>query len=231
MAGVALHFGFCVYSFFKKQVLRTIPLPSIPVTENQWSDYMVTGQRDFDITSARIANDQRAVAGLESAASSVVGGGVTGASAGPMGAVAGMIGGGAISGIMTGINYGLGENFNHQLQEAKDKLYANQKNGIMLTGNSYNKIVTNKAMFPMIFIQEADTVSAAEYTADITLNGYDTDIPVANVGTFITGTTGPYRIRNLTVTGNIPPQAKQYIKDKFDTGIRIIENNPSGVAP
>ena len=209
----------------------TIPLPSIPVTENQWSDYMVTGQRDFDITSARIANDQRAVAGLESAASSVVGGGVTGASAGPMGAVAGMIGGGAISGIMTGINYGLGENFNHQLQEAKDKLYANQKNGIMLTGNSYNKIVTNKAMFPMIFIQEADTVSAAEYTADITLNGYDTDIPVANVGTFITGTTGPYRIRNLTVTGNIPPQAKQYIKDKFETGVRIVENNPSGVTP
>ena len=209
----------------------SIPLLRLPVTENQWSDYNVTGQRDYDVTSARIANEQRAIMGLESSATSAIGGGVTGASAGPVGAAAGVIGGGAVSAIMTGINYGLGENFNQQLQEAKDKLYANQRNGIILTGGSQNKVEYNKAWGPLIIVQEADTVSAAEYSADITQNGYDTDIPVANVGTFISGTTGPYRILNLTITGNIPPQAKQYIKDKFETGVRIVENNPSGVAP
>ena len=93
------------------------------------------------------------------------------------------------------------------------------------------KIMYENCLYPLLIHQKCDTTSAAEYTADIALNGYDTDIPVANVGTFITGTTGPYRIRNLTVTGNIPPQAKQYIKDKFETGIRIVENNPSGVVP
>lgn len=209
----------------------SIPLPEVPVNENQWSDYMYAGQRDFDITNARIANDKQAVSGLESAASSAIGGGVTGASAGPAGAVAGMIGGGLLSGVMTGVNYLLGENFNKQLQDATDKLYANQKNGIALSGGSKTKLLLSNTYYPMLIREEPDPVSKAELIADLSINGYDTDIPVPDVSTFISGTTGPYRIINLTVTGSIPPQAKQYIKDKFDAGIRIVENNPSGVVP
>ena len=209
----------------------SIPLPSIPVNENQWSDYVQSGQRDFDVTSARIANEQKAISGIESTISAGIGGGVTGASAGPLGAIVGVVAGAGLQGIMTGVNYGLGENFNQQLQEAKDKLYASQKNGIILTGNSLMKIMYEKCLYPLLIHQKCDTTSAAEYTADITINGYDTDVPVANVGTFITGVTGPLRILNLTITGSIPPQAKQYIKDKFEQGIRITENNPTGVAP
>ena len=208
-----------------------IPLPSVPVNENQWSDYMYAGQRDFDITNARIANEKQAISGLESAASSAIGGGVTGASAGPAGAAAGMIGGGALSGVMTGVNYLLGENFNKQLQDATDKLYANQKNGIVLGGGSKSKLLFANCYFPMLILQEPDPISKAEYLSDIAVNGYDTDISVVNVSTFIEGTEGAYRIINLTVGGQIPPQAKQYIKDKLDAGVRIIENNPSGVVP
>lgn len=209
----------------------SIPLPSVPVTENQWSDYMRSGQRDYDITSARIANEQKAINGIESSIQSGIGGGVAGASAGPFGAVIGAIGGAAATGIMTGVNYGLGENFNKQLQEAKEQMYANQKNGIMLTGNSYNKLYVNNAYYPMLIIETADSVSAGEMTNDITLNGYDTNIS-GNLSTIITSaTTGPYQIINMTITGSVPPQAKQYIKDKFAQGIRLIENNPSGVTP
>ncbi len=209
----------------------SIPLPAVPVNENQWSDYMYAGQRDFDITNARIANEKQAISGLEGAVSSGVGGGVMGASAGPMGAVAGAIGGGAVSGILTGVNYLLGENFNKQLQDATDRLYSNQKNGIALTGGSKAKLLLTNSYYPMLIREEPDPVSKAEYISDISVNGYDTDVPVSNVSTFISGTTGPYRITNLTVTGSVPPQAKQYIKDKFEAGIRIIENNPSGVTP
>lgn len=209
----------------------SIPLPAVPVNENQWSDYMYAGQRDFDITNARIANDKQAISGLESSVSSAIGGGVTGASAGPVGAVAGLIGGGAVSAGMTGINYLLGENFNKQLQDATDRLYANQKNGIALNGGSKSKILLADCYYPLILVMEPDATSKAEYNSDISVNGYDTDIAVTSVTTFITGTTGPYRVINMTVCGNIPPQAKQYIKDKFAAGIRIIENNPTGVAP
>ena len=142
-----------------------------------------------------------------------------------------MIGGGLLSGVMTGVNYLLGENFNKQLQEATDKLYANQKNGIALSGGSKTKLLLSNSYYPMLIREEPDPVSKAELIADLSINGYDTDIPVPDVSTFMSGTTGPYRIVNLTVTGPIPPQAKQYIKDKLESGIRIVENNPSGVVP
>lgn len=207
----------------------SIPLPTVPVTENQWSDYMVSGQRDYDITSARIANDQKAIGGIESSVQDAIGGGIAGASAGPLGAIGGAIGGGILGGIMTGINYGLGENFNQQLQEAKDLMYANQKNGIVLTGNSYNKMILNNAYYPLLIIETADATSSAEITADIALNGYDTN--VSGSLSLTSASTGPYQIVNMTLTGSVPPQAKQYIKDKFAQGVRLIENNPSGVIP
>ena len=209
----------------------SIPLPRIAVNSNQWSEYMVTGQKDYDVTTARISNEQKAIAGLEGAASSAIGGGVTGAVGGPIGAAAGVVSGGALSLAMTGVNYYLGEQYNEQLQSAKERLYANQKNGVILPGYSVGKIMELGAYSPMIIKLEADSVSATEYTDDISLNGYDTDIPVADLSTILSTATGPYRIVNLNIRGNIPPQAKQYIKDKLERGVRFIENNPSGVAP
>lgn len=207
----------------------TIPLPKIPINENQWSDYMLTGQRDFDITSARIANEKQAISGLESSVSSAIGGGVTGAVAGPAGAISGIVGGGLVSGAMTGINYLLGENFNDQMQDAKDRLYANQKNGIILTGSGKFRISEAKMIYPFVIEQIPDDTFVTEYTNDITNNGYETNLMLTDISSFIS--TGPYKIDNMTVTGKIPPQAKQYIKDKFASGIRIVENNPSGVVP
>lgn len=210
----------------------TIPLPTIPVTENQWSDYMVSGQRDYDITSARIANEQRAIGGIESTIQSAIGGGIAGSAAGPAGVAAGAVSGGLMSGIMTGVNYYTGERYNEQLQDAKDRLYANQKNGILLSGNSYNRMNLNRSFYPLIITMIADSVSIDEYTEDIALNGYDTYIPADELfRTINSTTTGPYRIINLEIAGQAPPQAKQYIKDKFAQGVRIRENNPEGVIP
>ena len=212
----------------------TIPCITIPITDNQWSAYLLGGQRDYDITSARIANDQKGVSGLTSTFQAGIGGGIAGASAGPLGAVGGLIGGALGQGIMTGIEYGLGKNFNDQLQDAKDRLYSNQQNGILLSGGSrdwYNKNnYQNKAPGAYIIKLSADTVSAAEYTADITINGYDVNIPVGSAASFITAG-GPLRITQLMITGSVPPQAKAAIKSLLETGLRIVENNPSGVVP
>lgn len=213
----------------------SVPLPTIPVTENYWSSYIISGQRDFDVTSARIANDQKAASGIESTIQSGISGGVVGASAGPLGAVGGLLGGLLAGGITTGVNYALGENFNDQLQEARDQMYANQTNSIQLTGDSqawWNEAVNDFTAFrgPAIIGLHADSVSATEYAADVSLNGYDTEIPASSVSSYITSG-GPLQIVNLNLTGNTPPQAKQYIKDKLSSGVYITENNPSGVAP
>ena len=196
---------------------------------------MISGQRDYDVTNARIANDQKAVGGIESTLQSGISGGVVGASAGPIGAIGGMIGGLLAGGITTGINYALGENFNDQLQDARDRLYSNQTNSLQLTGDSFQwiwKVFGSISRYegPYLVIMHSDSVSAAEYSNDITLNGYETDIAASSVTSYIT-TGGPLQIINLNLTGNTPPQAKQYIKDKLSAGVYIIENNPSGVVP
>ena len=213
----------------------TIPLPSVPVTTNYWSSYVISGQRDYDVTNARIANDQKAVSGIESTLQSGISGGVVGASAGPIGAIGGMLGGLLAGGISTGVNYALGENFNDQLQDARDRLYSNQTNSLQLSGDSMQwlwRVFGSSSRYegPYLVTMHSDSVSAAEYANDIALNGYETDISASSVASYIT-TGGPLQIINLNVKGNTPPQAKQYIKDKLSAGVYIVENNPSGVVP
>ena len=213
----------------------SIPLPSVPVTTNYWSSYVISGQRDYDVTNARIANDQKAVGGIESTIQSGISGGVVGASAGPLGAVGGVLGGLLAGGITTGVNYALGENFNDQLQDARDRLYSNQTNSLQLSGDSpywSRKVSGNISRYegPYLAIMHSDSTSAAEYSNDVTLNGYETNISTSSVSSYIAGG-GPLRIINLNVRGNTPPQAKQYIKDKLSAGVYIVENNPSGVVP
>lgn len=83
---------------------------------------------------------------------------------------------------------------------------------------------------PWLVKMEMDTVSAAEYSNEITTMGYEVQTPVTNLTSFITAA-GPLKAHNTIVTGNIPPEAKQAIRTLLENGIRIIENNPSGVIP
>ena len=211
-----------------------IPCVTIPITENQWSSYLLGGQRDYDITSARIANDQKAISGIESTFQAGIGGAIAGSSAGVLGMIGGLLGGLIGEGIFTAVNYGLGENFNDQLQDAADRLYSNQQNGILLIGGSrdwYDRNnLQNKPWGCYLIKMSADSVSASEYSADITNNGYDVDIPTSSTSSFVSAG-GPLRITQLVITGNAPPQAKTDIKNMLERGIRIVENNPSGVAP
>ena len=212
----------------------SVPCVRIPVTDNQWSAYLTGGQRDYDITSSRIANDQKAVSGLEATVQAGIGGGVTGSTAGVFGAIGGLLGGMLAQGSMTAIQYGLGKNFNDQLQDARDRLYSNQQNGILLTGGSkhwFDETNTENKMVGCYLMKlTADSVSSAEYTQDVTNNGYDVNIPVSSASSFISSG-GALRIINLNITGSIPPEAKTFIKNKLDAGVRIVENNPSGVVP
>jgi len=210
-------------------LLAMLPLINAPVNSNAWSEYSYTYAREYDKQNREIARNQQAVSGLAGVGSSAIGGAVAGSIAAPgIGTVAGAVGGAASSLIGTGIDYIASGYFNDQLQQETDKYYSNQSaNMLMPAGGAGWKNLNNDWSIVELI---GDTVSVAEHSSFITNNGYKTEIAVANPNSFVT-VGGPLQIINLTVTGNIPPQAKQYIKNKFETGVRIIENNPSGVAP
>lgn len=213
----------------------SIPLPRVTMTEDQYSEYIVSGQRDYDLENTRVQREQTAVKGLTGVGMSTAGGAISGAMIGSApGAVAGAVIGGAGSIAGTGINYLTDEYYSDRLQRARDHLYANQRNGVILSGDNNDFLLTTVSMNaksgPMLVKMVSDSTSELEYNNDVSWNGYECELSVGSVATYI-ATGGPIQVTNLVVTGNAPPQAKQAIKIMLENGIRIVENNPSGVSP
>lgn len=202
---------------------------SVPVNSNAWSEYAFTYQRSYDKNVREIQRNQTAVAGYSSMGSSIVGGAIAGASKGnPVSAIGGAIGGGLVSGIGTAIGFFTEPIFNDKFQAETDKLVSNQTSNLLVPGGGPGwKALLGKWRIVMM---EADTVSKAEYDNTVANEGYDCAYPATSTSAFITAG-GPLQIQNQMITGNIPPEAKTYIKDILSNGVRIVENNPSGVSP
>ena len=213
---------------------KTASLPCIaaPLCSNGWSSYNYSGQRDYDIQTKRIQREETAVKSALGAGSSMIGGGIGGAMVGK-GLGAGVGAGLAASTTIftAGLEMMMSEKYDDQYQKATDQLYANQTSSVLQSagGIAFINTVANTGNWYIVQL-EADDVSSAEYNADVTLNGYETNIPASDVTSYITAG-GALQIINLNLTGEIPPEAKTYIKNKLENGVRIIENNPSGVVP
>lgn len=210
----------------------SLPCISAPLCSNGWSSYVYSGQRAYDMEVKSIQREENAVSGLIGMGSSALGGGIGGAMAGKgagagIGAAAGALG----SIIGTAIQYDQAARFNDMYQKATDKLHSNQVSTVLQSAGGIAFLNTIATVGHWYIVQlEADDTSAAEYSNDVTLNGYETDIPTSSVSSFITGG-GPLQIINLNLTGNAPPAAKQFIKSKLESGVHITEKNPSGVVP
>lgn len=210
----------------------TLPAFSLPVTSNAWSTYNYSGQREYDKRIREINKNQKAVDGITGSATSAISGALTGAligaAGGPIGAAAGAAIGLGTSLLGAGIGYATQGGFDDALQAASDKLYSNQSNSLLLSAGGiawYN--IGNKG-YNVVFL-EPDTVSKLEIDNFIAINGYDTEIPTANTGAFLDG--GPVQIKDLQITGPVPPAAKTAIKNKLEAGVYIIENNSGGANP
>ena len=197
-------------------MFASFPAIDAPFNSNAYASYCYSGQRDYDRETRNIQRDEQNDNGVIGIISAVPSGNVTG----------------AISGLITTpLNYFTQGTINDRLNDATDKLYSNQASTVIQTakGDAYTRS-SNGAGDWYIVQLEADSVSQAEYTAHIAKNGYSTDISAASCSSFIT-TGGALQITNMVVTGNAPPEAKQFIKGMFTNGVIIQENNPSGVAP
>ena len=208
-----------------------IPLINVPLTSNAWTDYNFSGQRDNDIEMAKLQNEEQMWRGIAGAGQSTAAGAIGGAMAG--GAVGAA--GGAVAGGVTGftsplIGYGIGELYRDKTQGAIDNYYSKQPNSLLIPAEGpawYASSNTAK-----LIALDADSQSASDYAQMIINDGYNCDCPLDAAGSATAiASGGPLKIINFNITGSIPPAAKQSIKYMLESGVRIIENNPSGVTP
>lgn len=215
----------------------TIPCPAIDVTENSWSSYVYSGQRDFD---RRYMELQARASAIESVASSLglgaslggakgliaaEGAAVKGlgaaATVGAVGAGVGALTMGAVQAMGAGINYGFKEKIvNPEMQGLKDQLHARQAEGLVASGIGFDWIFKGYEN-PHIAVIKVDDYSAAIFDNDIEIYGVHCQEATADCQSLIEAG-GPLLITGLDVGGEIPPAAKQAMSDMFAKGVRLV---------
>lgn len=201
----------------------TISMPSVPISSNVSSDYMVSGQRDYEMQLRELQSERQAVNGISGVATGAIGGAIAGSIVPGAGTVLGALAGGIGSALGVGVSY-LADTqvYNDKFQDLEDRRYANQTGNLMIAGDGSAWL--DYLTYPALVALEADDVSAADIDNFILQQGYPCDSPVDDVEPFIQAG-GPLRITNLTLTGDMPPAAKRSIKALLAGGVRIIERN------
>ena len=201
----------------------SFPLPSLPVTENAWSSYTYSGQRDYDMQQKAIQRDRSAVNGIAGIGTQAIGGALAGTAAAPgagtaIGAVAGLA-----SGIIgTAVNYFTAGEFDSRDQRNVDTLTSRQTAGMIVNAGGYGGIVQpfGSMIGWNMLTMVRDPVSLAEIEVEQEELGYDTDTYVKDCSNLISGG-GPLRIEGLRVKGDIPKEGKEYIAGLFARGVNI----------
>lgn len=197
-----------------------VPLISAPITSNDLSEYVYSGQREYDKSTARLQQEKNAWSGVANLGGGIVGGAIGGAIAGgPAGAVAGA-GGGLISGTVGTIaNFWLTEIYDSKNQDALDRLMSNQTASVLIAGGGRSWFDVGDGKWWMIELSR-DPVSAAELSAEQSELGYVTDTYSPDCDTFIR-TGGPMRIEGLQVRGCVNREGKAYLRALFERGVNI----------
>lgn len=207
----------------------TIPLQPIDIASNSWSDYVYSGQRDYDTEQRRIAKDRAYEDAMMNVMGNTVSNTIFGALSGK-GAVA------MVSGVSTAVSGIASANmernrtsyWNDRLQEQEDMIHAKQIDNIMIPGGSWDWLWHGRDLkFVPI---SPDAYSVAQFTNHVASEGISVSEPTSDCTSLIS-TGGALQIDSLTLTGDVPPQAKQDIKVLLENGVRIIEMNPNGVTP
>ena len=201
--------------------LFEFPLPSLPVTDNAWSSYNYTGEREYDIRARQIQRDQAGVNGVAGIGTSAIGGAIAGSIVPGVGTAVGAAAG-LISGALgTGVNYLTSGEFDRQAQEAVDKLKSSQNSALILTARGITGLEPS-GIDPgwNMVVMERDAVSAAELTAEQSELGFVTDTYAADCSAIV-ALGGGVRIEGLEVRGDIPKEGRAYIAALFARGVHL----------
>lgn len=210
-----------------------IPCSSIPVTSNAWSSYVYSGSRQAEIDLRRLQAESQAVSGGistgVSAVSGALSGAMMGAMAGTVGGPIGMLAGAAIGAgtsaltgaLTTGAKYAYQTGqYADEMQSVSDYQASHQANSILLNGGSFDSMFNGTGGMCVIHMKK-DTYSLQQRQNDIDLYGVNVSEPMTSCQSLVDAG-GPLRITNLTVRGNIPVEAKQYFRNRFTKGVRMI---------
>lgn len=203
--------------------LFSFPLPSLPVTENAWSSYNYSGQRDYDMQQKAIQRDRSAVNGVTGIGTQAIGGALAGTAAAPgPGTVIGAVAGLASGIIGTAVNHFTAGEFDSRDQRSVDTLTSRQVASMVISAGGYYGLVQpfgSMIGWNMVTMVR-DPVSLAELEGEQEELGYDTDTYVNDCSTLISAG-GPLRIEGLKVRGDIPKEGKAYIAGLFSRGVHL----------
>ena len=210
-----------------------IPCSSIPVTSNAWSSYVYSGSRQAEMDLRRLQAESQAVSGGistgVSAASGALSGAMMGAMAGAVGGPVGMVAGALIGAgtsaltgaLSTGANYAYQTGrYADEMQSISDYQASHQANSILLNGGSFDSLFNGSGGVSLVKMKK-DAYSLQQRQNDIDLYGVNVSEPKTSCQSLVDAG-GPLQITNLTVRGNIPVEAKQYFRNRFTKGVRMI---------
>lgn len=201
-----------------------IPLKTIPIGTNAKSSYLYSGQADYDrrvMDIQRVQSAQSGLAGIgNSAVQGAMAGGMLGAIGGPIGAAGGALIGGvsaAVGGTLSTISdYYISGVANDKMMDATLTQKAQQSS--YLTQPSSGTDWLEYGALPQILPMQWDDYSITQRTQDIALYGAHVNEPMASCHNLIYEG-GPLQIVNLEVTGEMPLQAREYIRNRFANGV------------
>lgn len=207
----------------------TVPLPSLEITENSWSSYNIAGTRDRDLESRRIEAEKAAVNGgiqtLTSGVSGALNGALTGAAVGgPAGAVGGAVLGGVSSALTGAISTSLEQRYltgayNDSMQAMEDSYHAAQPDGLLMSGAGFDAVLHGEGGLCLRGMQ-VDSYSLQNMTYNTELYGLKVSEPTPSCSSLIYSG-GPIQITNLEVTGSVPVEAKNMIREMFARGVLL----------
>lgn len=207
-----------------------IPLPSLDLSTNSWSTYVYSGQKQYDADMRRYATEHAVINGGISTVSGTIGGLGTGASVGalggPAGAVIGAVGGalgGLVSGALsTSLSYTENLRYDEMVLEAEATRRADQIETSLIYGDTIDWMWNGS--LPVLVEMRPDDYSTSVYLQKLNLMGYVVNEPTESCQALVDAG-GPLQIDKLIVGGNIPVQAKRYFRERFRSGVRLIEND------
>lgn len=206
-----------------------VPAITIDVTSNAWSSYVYSGARQAEMDQRQLQAESQAVSGGISTGVSALSGALSGAMMGAMVGTVGIAAGALIGGVTSALGGALstGANYAYQtgayadeMQRISDYSASNQTNTINIPGGSWD-FFTNGILGIRLVKMDKDEYSVTQRDNDIELYGVNVSEPMESCQALVNAG-GPLQITNLTVTGNIPVEAKQFFRTRLSKGVRMI---------
>ena len=197
-----------------------LPLIAAPITSNELSSYVLSGQQQYDRTMAQIQQDQNMKSGVANAGTGAISGAIAGSMTAPgPGTVIGAVAGLATSLLGTYLTGEVQKEADNKSQKATETLMANQTANVIIGGGGANWYLNFGGDWNVVEMVR-DAGSLAELSAEQSELGYVTDSYAVDCSQIVS-TGGGLRIEGLEVKGNIPPEGKAYIAALFARGVHL----------